>query len=341
MLIRQIKKEGRLPSEKITTLSAILFIPAILIFALISKGISNWRSDIQFEKEQVEINQFVEGVYKPLAGSQKSLLHSFSEMRSLLQKTQSMELNYSNHAGLISQIAQQWSTGQGVLYSVYNDTDKEIRRAWISYNTMDQQDVLTKFSKQAVRLEQNIKKAGKTYQQHIHGVQDELIKDLDRARKLMDANRKPPKSKKQKALNQETREKIRPFNDNTIADLVGFLGSIDARLKDELVSLQQLINIAAQQSEIIRSHLFKNQDLEKPLTIIINNWKALEVDSQQRLNQILYAIEAEYVALKLGLSQESPAIKAMHKSLLLDVPAIVNRAMKQRKVIDQSYSIKK
>ena len=341
MLMRQIKKDGRLSQDKMTTLAAILFIPAILIFALVAKSISGWRADIQRDKELAQISQFVEGVYQPLAVSQRSLLSSFSQMQNLLKDSQSMGLEFPNHARLISAVTGQWKEGQTVLYTVYNDTDKEIRRAWISYNTMDQQDVLSKFSKQAVHLKNSILSAEKKYQRHIHGVQNDLIIDLDRARRLLNANRKPPKSKKQKARNLETLEKIKPFNDRTTVRLVNFLGSIDRRLKEELESLQHIVYLSGQQAEVIRSHLLKNPDLEQPLNVIIHNWKSLEEEGQQHLNQILYAIESEYVALKLGLSSDSPAIKAMHKSLLKNIPFLTGKALKQRKIIDQSYNIKR
>ena len=339
--MRQIKKDGRLPQDKFTTLGAILFIPAILIFALVSKSISNWRADIQSEKERIEINQFVKSVYKPLAHSQATLLQSFSEMRGLLKQTQHMEQQYPNHSELISNVTKEWSVGQGGLYEAYKNTDKEIRRAWISYNTMDQQDVLSKFSKQAVNLETDIKKAEKNYQQKVHSVQDQIITNLDRARRLLNANRRPPKSKKQKEINRKTQEKIHPFSDSAVSNLITFLGNIDKRLKEDVETLQKIINISGQQSEVIRAHLLKNQDLEKPLSIIINKWKNLEEDAKSRLNQILYAVEAEYIALKLGLSKDNPAIKAMNKSLLLNIPSIIGKVIKQKNRIDQSYNIKR
>lgn len=341
LLMRQIKKDGRLPLDKMTTLGAILFIPAIVIFALVFKSISNWRTDIQTKNEHIQVSQFVYRVYKPLATSQESLVQSFAQMRSLLEQTKELERAYPNHAELISNVTTQWSNGQSVLYDAYHFTDKEIRRAWISYNTMDQQDVLSKFAKQAVHLETKIKKAEKSYQLKVHSVQDEIIRNLDGARRLLDSNRKKFQSKKQKNRNKVLQEKIRAFDDLTISSLIHFLDLIDPRLKEDVVSLQKLIRIAGQQSEIIMAHLVKNQDLEKPLRRIINDWKALEADTRLRFKQILYAVESVYIAKKLGLNNKSPAIKAMVKSLLLNVPSIVGRALKQRNRIDQSYKIKR
>ncbi len=337
--MRQIKKDARLPAKKRTMLGAILFIPAIIIFVLIFKQITNWRADIQFQQERAELNAFVSSVYPPLVDSQNAILAEKRKMSVLLQKVENLGYQHPNHAQLITDITQKWRLGLQKYEGAHKETDREIRRAWISYNTMDQQDVLVKFAKQSVRLDLKNKKAEKKYQNTIYNIQDKLIKSLDNARRLLDANRRSPKNKKQKALVQYIRQNILPFTTGAEERLVNFLGTIDQRLKQEVENLQELIRFSAQQSIIVRNHLQNNPDLEAPLVTTINNWIRLEQIGQEKLNQILYAIEAEYIALSLDLSLKSPAIRAMHKNLLRNIPLIVGKAMKQRQTIDQSYNI--
>lgn len=336
--MRQIKRDGRLPQEKMTTLAAVLFLPALLIFALVFKGISNWRSNIQFEKNQVEVESFVNNAYAPLSDSQQRLLITLQGTQALLRDIKQLEVEFPSHAELIQSVNQQWLSSHNNLYKVYENTDREIRHAWISHKTMDSRDVLAKFSKQAVKLNSNITNAKKDYRAQLVGAQDGLVKNLDAARKLLDSIRKPPKSKKQKIKNAETLKKIRHFDDRTKALLVDLLGRIDERLRNEVETLSELIRLAGQQRARVRTFLLDNQDLEKPLTKVISDWEMLEQNSFSRMNQILFAAEAEYIALKLGLSENSPAIKAMHKSFLVNLPAIVGKAQKERKSIDQSYS---
>lgn len=340
LLIRQIRRDGHLPEEKMNTLVAVLFIPAIIIFALSFKGISDWRSDIQQEENRIEIAKFVKRIYMPLAVSQQSLRDSFVEMRALLRGIDELEVTYLNHAKMISTIKKEWSTAQVNLFDSYNSTDKEIRRAWIAHKTMDQEDVIAKFSKQAVYLEEDLQKAEREYELSIHSSHDKLINNLDSARKLLDANRKPPR-KKQRALNKELIENMLSFNDRITADLIAYIDSIDPRLKVEIETLQELIRLSGQQVSILRTHLRKNEDLEKPLTIVINRWIELEQKNRGQLNQVLFAIESEYVARKLGLSYKSPALTAMHKSLRVNIPAMVGSALAQRKSIDQSYKVRR
>lgn len=337
--MRQIKQQGRLPQDKMTTLAALLFIPSIVIFALLFKSISNWRSDIRAEQNQIEVESFIASVYKPLANSRKELRNNLLQMQTLINKVESMEIEHPNHFDLIRMVRQQWSLGHASLYKAYTETDKEVRRAWIAHNTMDRQDVLVKFSKQAVQIEAQIKKAQTDYQTHLYSVQGEMVKMLDRARKLLDANRKPPKSKQQIAFNQSLREKIRLVNSGMSNTLLSFVGTLDTRLEEDVKTLHELIRVAGQQTAIIRDHLYKNRDLEQPLTKIISDWKALENQSNEGLKQIYYAIEAEYVVRLLGLDAESPAINAMHKTLLSTIPAVMGEGLKQKKRIDQSYSI--
>jgi len=338
--MRQIKKDGRLPAEKMTTLAAVLFLPALLIFALAFKGISNWRSNIQTENNRIEMNVFVSRAYPPLVDSQQRLLITLQKMQTLLNDIEILEREFPSHADLIQTIKQKWSISQNILYKVYEDTDREIRHAWISHKTLDSRDVLAKFSKQAVKLNANITNAKKDYHSKLLSAQDDIVKNLDAARQLLDSIRKPPKSKKQKSKNANTLKRIRHFDDRTKAKLIKFLARIDERLRQEVEALSELIRLSGQQRAEVRAFLLNNQDLEKPLTKVINDWEALEQNSYKRLNQILFATEAEFIALKLGLSQNSPAIKAMHKSLLINLPAIVGKAQKERKSIDQSYNFK-
>ncbi len=336
--MRQIKKDGRLPQDKMTTLAAVLFLPALLIFALTFKAISNWRSDIQLQKNHVELESFVNSAYKPLSKTQQRLKITLQDMQVLLRDIEQLETDFPSHANLIQSIKKQWTDSHNILFKVYENTDREVRHAWISHKTMDSRDVLAKFSKQAVTLNSNIIKAKKEYRAQLISAQDGLVKNLDAARQLLNSIRKPPKSKKQKLKNAETVKRIRHFDDRTKSLLVDFLGRIDERLRNEIETLSELIRLSGQQRARVRTFLLDNQDLEKPLTKVISDWKILEQNSFSRMNQILFAAEAEYIALKLGLSEKSPAIKAMHKSFLVNLPAIVGKAQKERKSIDQSYS---
>lgn len=339
LLIRQIKNDGRLPQEKMATLAAVLFIPAVIIFALLFKSMTSWRADIRQEQNRIEIENFISSVYQPLSKSRAELRDKLLEIQTLIEEVKSMELKHPNHFDLIRTVRQQWSLGHASLYKAYTETDKEVRRAWIAHNTMDRQDVLVKFSKQAVQIEGQIKKAQKDYQTHLYSVQGKMVSMLDRARKLLQSNRKTPKSKQQITINKTLREKIRPINSATRIELLDFINTLDPRLQDDIEILHELIRVAGQQTAIIRDHLYKNRDLERPLTKIISDWKALEDKSNNEVQEIYYAIEAEYVVRRLGLSAESPAIKAMHQTLLKTIPSIKGTGLKQKKSIDQSYSI--
>lgn len=339
MLMRQIKKDGSLPANKRNKLGAILFIPAIIIFVFVFKQISNWRADILYKKDQIELNNFVSSNHEKLLLAQQRIKRERYKMQDILQKVGYMRQEHPNHEQLISNVIISWNKGLQELWTTYIDTGKEIKYYWLLTNTKEGKNVKEKFSKRAVDLENNNKKALKKYDKVISSIRGNLIKSLDRARRLLDSNRRDAKTKSQRRKNQITRQNILSFDDNPEEKLVNFIGTIDSRLKEEVVNLQKLIHTSGQQSIIIRNYLQNNPDLELPLSRTINNWIILENDSKKKLNQILYAVEAEYIALSLDLPWKSPAIRAMHKSLLRNVPLIVGKAAKEKKNIDQSYNI--
>lgn len=342
VLVRQIKKDGQLSQDRLTRLTAFLFIPALLIFALTLYGISSWRAEIKHQQNRIEIAQFVNSVYKPLAASQQSLLQSIQHMRKLRNSLAPLRDNHPNHAEMLKNIASEWRSSQQTLYNLYTQTDKEIRHAWISYKTMNRQDVLDKFYTKAVKLNDKITKLNRDYQIGVRGAKDELIMSIDTARRMLN-NKKKTKKSKNKSKKQTTNNNtpiIFDFKDSTITVLLNYLSQIDIGLEIEVQRLREDIRLAQQRQEEVRLYLIDNPDLEKPLNKVLDDWVLLQTNNRTHLNRILFAIEAEYLADELGLSKKNQAIKAMHKSYKLKIPSIVGKAQKQREVLERSYNIK-
>ena len=339
LLVRQIKHDGQLPEHKLKQLTALLFIPAILVFGLVFYGLSSWRTEIKAQQTRTEIAQFVTRVYKPLADSQASLLQSAKDMRLWLDAIDRLSGEFPNHQALIKQIETEWLASQKRLFKLYSDTDREIRHAWISYKTLNQQDVFDKFYTKAVHLNNAISKVNKDNQLNIRGVQDKLVKSIDEARRLLSTKKKNKHRKKSKKANK-TELVIGNFNETTITTLLSYLASLDEGLAVEIRHLQENIRLARQRHEEVLLYLEDNPDLRQPLEKVLQGWKILQENNQNDFNTILYALEARYIARKLGLPKNNPAMKAMRKQFKLRIPAIVVKAQKQREELERSYNIK-
>lgn len=339
LLMRQIKKQNLLSKDKLTTLGMILFVPALVIFALIFKSLANWRADIRETQEQARIETFIAEVYQPLASARHALRKNLIETQQLIKEVEVLEQKHPNQLALLRLVRQQWTLGHKALYKAYTDTDKEVRYAWIVHNKLDKKDVLAKFSKQAVQLETRIKNAQSDYDKHLFSVQGNMVTTLDRVRKLLDAKRKPPRSKQQMNANAALEASIKPVDNSIEQELRRLVGTLDSRLEEDMLILHELSRVAGQQTAVIKEHLYKNRDLELPLTKIINDWKALEIQNNTNLRLLYFAIEAEYIVRSLGLSVDNPAVKAMHQSLVKTIPTLKGTALRQKKRIDQSYSI--
>jgi len=339
LLVRQIRRDGQLSEDRLKRLTALLFIPAILIFGLIFYGLSSWRAEIKAQHSRAEIAQFVTRVYKPLGDSQASLLQSAKDMRLWLEAIERLRGEFPNHQTLIKQIETEWLASQKRLFQLYSDTDREIRHAWISYKTLNQQDVFDKFYTKAVHLNNKIAKVNKDNQLNIRGVQDELVISIDEARRLLSPKKKNKRRKKDKKANKAELI-IGDFNETTITTLLSYLASLDEGLALEIRHLQENIRLARQRHEEVLLYLEDNPDLRQPLEKVLQGWKILQRNNQNDFNTILYALEAQYIARKLGLSKNNPAMKAMRKQFKLRIPAIVGKARKQREELERSYNIK-
>ncbi len=339
LLVRQIRRDGQLPEHKLKQLTALLFIPAILVFGLVFYGLSSWRTEIKAQQTRAEITQFVTRVYKPLADSQASLLQSAQDMRLWLDAIKRLRGEFPNHQALIMQIETEWLASQKKLFKLYADTDREIRHAWISYKTLNQQDVFDKFYTKAVHLNNTITKVNRDNQLNIRGVQDELVKSIDEARQLLKPGRKNKRRKKSKKTDN-TKLAIGGFNETTITTLLSYLASLDEGLALDIRRLQGNIRLARQRHEEVLLYLEDNPDLRQPLEKVLQGWKILQNNNQTDLNKILYALEARYIARKLGLPKNNPAMKAMRKQFKIRIPAIVEKAQKQREELERSYNIK-
>ncbi len=341
LLVRQIKRDGQLSQDKLKRLTALLFMPAVLVFLLIFYGLSSWRAEIKAQQTRAEIAQFVTRVYKPLGESQESLLQSARGMRRWLDGIERLRGEFPNHQKLLQQINTEWLASQKRLFQLYSDTDKEIRHAWISYQTLNQQDVFDKFYTKAVHLNNHIEKVNKDNQLNLRGVQDELVKSIDEARQLLSTKKSNKrKRKKKKKQTKELEQNIADFNETTITTLLNYLSVLDDGLSVEVRHLQENIRLARQRHEEVMLYLEDNPDLRQPLEKVLQGWQRLQTQNQNDLNKILYTVEAQYIARKLGLPKNNPAAKAMRKQFKQKIPAIVSKAKKQREELERSYNIK-
>lgn len=345
LLIRQIRRNGSLPAEKLSTLTALLFIPALLVFALILYGLTNWRSDLREEKNRQEIEQFVRSVYAPLADSQHALKETITSMRESLNRFDQYHQNHPNHADLLNHVEKEWQRRFDELQQLHQATDKDIRHAWILYRTMNRQDVHDKFHTRAVQQNDKIRKVEQSYYSSVRGIQGMLLESLTRAQKVLTGKiavvSKTDAIKSQSGKRQQAKHalQIHDFNESVSTQLLDRLAQVNPELSKAVEQIRKEVLIARQKRAEVALFLDDNPDLEQPLNQVLLNWRERELANQEALNRILYALEADYLALALGLPPSHSALQKLHAALADTIPQMLQQAQSLRAVLERSYTI--
>lgn len=329
LLVKKIRSKTQLSSELLFLLSmALLFIVLLLIWRG-SNIADGWKSGPSLEVDE-KIHSFTLNVYKPLVFSRDKVVAEIKDMNILLEDIDDLIDDHPRHVNLLLNVKETWGSGVYQLKKLQKSVDKDVRRAWIAHDTMNQKTVDAKFAKQAVKLDKRVNVELKKFRKLILNVHEMIRKDLSITQKQL--------VKGKKSIKETTRNRNTPnFSTDTSEKLLKFAETIDPSVHAELLKLIDEISITEQRQEKVRFHLEDNPDLSDPLIKVIDYWKAAEQQNREYFDQLLYALESALLGRKLGLHKNDYGIVSMNKTLKRHIPAIIKKIQRKRSSIDNSY----
>jgi hypothetical protein len=229
---------------------------------------------------------------------------------------------------MLIQAKKTWGDGVYELKKSKKAIKKDIRRAWIAHDTMNQQTVDTKFSREAVKLDNHLNRGLKQFRTLIIDVHAMIRKDLVKSQKQFGKNKHKTNQRSRHAPKYTTR---------LIGELLVFSETINPKIHKGMEKLINEIAITEQRQEKNKEHLNANKDLEGPLIKVIDYWKEAEIQDRRYLDQLLYALEASLLGRKLGLKKNDYGLVSMNRTLNKQIPKILKKVEKRRIAIDNSY----
>ena len=329
LLVKKIRSGTKLPSELLFLLSMALLFIALLLIWRGSNIVDGWKSGPSLEVDE-KIHSFTLNVYKPLVFSRDKVVAEIKDMNALLEDIDDLIDEHPRHVDLLLNVKETWGSGVYQLKKLQKSVDKDVRRAWIAHDTMNQKTVDAKFAKEAVKLDKRINVGLKKFRKLIISIHEMIRKDLAITQKQL--------LKGKRRTKETTRNRNTPnFSRETSEKLLKFAKTIDPLMYDELLTLIDEISITEQRQEKVKFYLEDNPDLSAPLIKVIDYWKAAEQQNREYFDQILYALESALLGRKLGLHKNDYGIVSMNKTLKRHIPAIIKKIQRKRNSIDNSY----
>ncbi len=309
---------------------------AFILFGIwrVSNSVENWQwkgLDLGFSNgNSAKIHDFTLKVYKPLVSSLETVDTELENMKVLLEDIDDLIDEHPRHETLLRQARKTWDEGSYKLRMLQKTIKKEIRRAWIAHDTKNQLTIDTKFSIEAVKLDQRINRGLKEFRRLIIGIHAMIRKDLVYSQKQLG---------RRKQQTDELSQNIAKYSTDLTGKLLAFSKTIDPVIHQGMETLLDEIAITKQRQEKNREHLEEeeNKDLSAPLIQVIDYWKEAERLDRHYFDQLLYALESALLGRKLGLKKNDYGIKSMNKTLKKQIPIILKKVQKRRNAIDNSY----
>ncbi|MCK5917971.1 MAG: hypothetical protein KAG34_06080 [Cocleimonas sp.] len=343
---RMRNKNPNMSSEQLFLIAIALL--GLLLFALwhISESVDNIGSDVASDDTETQwtdwnlgrsifssdnkekIHNFTLKVYKPLVHSLDAVDAEISDMKVVLADIDDLIDEHPRHSSLLIRAKKTWSDGAYELRKKQKSVKKDIRRAWIAHDTMNQKTVDIKFSRTAVKLDKRVNRDLKTFRKLIINVH-EMVRD-----DLASSQKKLGRKKQQTEKGSRNTPKFKP---KLIGTLLAYSKTINSNVHQGMEKLVDEIAITEQRQEKNREHLEENRDLEGPLIRVIDYWKEAEIQNRHYFDQLLFALESALLGRKLGLKKNDYAITSMNRSLKKHIPSILKKVQNRRVAIDNSY----
>lgn len=333
--IKRIRRKSDMSSESLFLIAVALLLA--LLFAI-------WRVSGSFEgvqwkgwdvggsffsaENKEEIHNFTLKVYKPLVYSLDTIDAEISDMHTLLDDVNDLIDKHPRHSTMLTQAKKTWGNGLYELKKLEKAIKKDIRRAWIAHDTMNQQTVDTKFSREAVKLDNHLNRGLKQFRALIIEVHAMIRKDLAKSQNQFGKN-------KHKASQRSRHAPKYPIH--LVGELLAFSETINPKIHQGMEKLINEIALTEQRQEKNKEHLNANKDLEGPLIKVIDYWKEAEIQDRHYLDQLLYALESSLLGRKLGLKKNDYGLVSMTRTLNKQIPKILKQVERKRIAIDNSY----
>jgi len=317
-----------------------IFIVALLIGIKLSSWASGYKqakSDFQIQQE-LDLNEYsyISRTFKPLEQEYRQLRASLEGLDKMIVKIKELKPGHKNHRPLLDNMLKTFSEEAVLQNELYAKINLQIRHAMIlAATTQNAVSVQNQFYERAKVLHAKIINARRRMTRELGDTAGLLADSLIEARRKL--NQKPDYPFKKHNDKKSKIVKLYSFSDKTTERLLEHLGMYDAEL---LAMTRQLIKViikARQNKDTMNVMSQREVKLKVPLQKTMMLWSDVEIKGQQYWGNILYSLEAAYLADQFNMPHHKPAYRSLMRDLKVVIPKSLNKLVTIHRDVESSF----
>ncbi|PWQ94541.1 hypothetical protein [Leucothrix arctica] len=332
--IRSLRRSNSIPSEQLFILMFVLLLGVCLGYLLLNSQI-NKLDLVEDDQGHTEKQVFIEKLYPPLVLSQDHLNNQVTSLKSLQKQIVALRDEHPQQKERLQFSYSVWSRERKELVILKSDLDKAVHRAWSYRKTKDNSFVENKFSREAVDWDKAIKSRLSEYQesqlQVTNSMLDNVMLQRQNLSELVIGNKVIAKANA--TLTQSA------FSIATVDKLVEALAIRSPKRVALLESMTQAISVAIQKRREVRNYALDKPNLQTALQRVMDDWFALERRSIYYRDQVLHAVQADYLARILGVNQRDNQIVRLEREINKVLPVLLNKLKASNVNLEKSYQL--
>ena len=332
-LARRIRRNSSVPIERLFVMTFVLLIAIAMTFVFLNKQLNQSEDGRGVGVSKMEHYDFVKQVYPPLIVAQNKLSHQITQLYDLQKQILKLRGEHPQQAERLQFAYNQWFEERKGLSQIKLNLDRSVRSAWIQHKTQDKKAITSAFNRQAVDWE-------KIISDRLARLQDSQLK-VNNA--MLDnvtlKNRSLLRLKRGKNANFATSGAVfkSAFASDTTATLEAYFDEAASDVAETFSKMSNEINVASQRGRQVRNYALENPDLKPTLDKVVTNWLQLENRSIYYRDQVLHAIQANYLAVILGTNKRDNQLVRLERALKSKIPELYSEIKGARESLEKSY----
>ena len=312
-----------------------------IVALLIGVKLSSWKSEYREAKNQFQLKQelnlneysFIDQTFKPLGQEYRQLRASLEALDKMKVKIKKLIPKHKNHQLLLEKMLKTFKDESELHNTLYKKVNKSIRNAMLqAATTQSSAAVQAQFYNHAKVLHAKIIDAQKRVKKKMGNTAGLLADSLKDARRNLHDSKKTKRRNKKKNITY-----LYSFPDSVSQLLLDHMGRYDAELLATTKKIIKVIITARQNKDTMQVLSQRETELTIPLTKTMQLWSDAEIEGQKYWGNILYSLEAAYLADQFNMPHRNRAYRSLMRDLKKVIPLQLNKLEQTQREVESSF----